>query len=224
MMTTATDQLTADLRQAHRNVLQLRSALDAAAANMARADEIENAAREALALLEVERSQLVAAAGDQLAARIRAGKPDDFTITSNLIDGKITAAATHLAITSAAAVQIRSTHEAALNALHRAETERGKLADAVMLEEVERLAVKFEQQFAEACATGEELRKLAGKGLDIPIHVSKRVFTDRVQGALRRLPERDNLNTPVNELRGGFDNIDHWSARRTALINQLEEA
>ena len=220
---TSLDQLQSDLRQAHATVRENRAVLNKAAADADRADALERTARDELATLEAERAQLVSAAGDQLAAAIVKGMPDDVALTHAAVDEKIRAAAIRLSIRMNAAAQLRAIHVAAVNKTHVAETARSKVAEALTCLEVEQLAEEFHTRFDAACALGERLRQFAGNGLDLPIPVSQRIFSDRVRGALHRLPEPDHLNTPVNVLRGNVSRGDLWAQRRAELIAELEK-
>jgi hypothetical protein len=111
----------------------------------------------------------------------------------------------------------------ALNGLRSTETTRNKLVDALIYEHVERLTNKLDHHMTEAHAIGEEVRKLIGTGLNVPINVAERIFTDRVRAVMTRLPEKDALHTPVSELRGaGLNPIDYWTAKRAQLLDKLE--
>jgi hypothetical protein len=89
-----------------------------------------------------------------------------------------------------------------------------------LCERREALAEKVEGAFAAFLADVEALRALTPDHLHTPLNVLRAPVSPRVQSALALLPQvRDDLNTPVNQLRGQLNSAAPWVALRAALID-----
>lgn len=223
MKPTAIEQFRAELLQAQRGVVTMRSALDAASANTARADKLESTAREELAALEAERDELHAELGGKLAVRIVQGLPDEPIATHTALDGKVQAAKTHLTICANAAARLHEIHVASLNGLRSAETVVGKCADALLDAEDEELAAEIKAIAEVLRAKVDALSGRVPSVFDQPINMPRRFPSPAVEAALAMRPGFDALNTSVADLRamsvgGGGTSASKFAARRAALI------
>jgi len=198
---TPIELLTAEKLRADRGVETMRSALDAAAANTARADALEQTARNDLAVAEGERATHRAQLGGELAVRIVKGLPDEPIPTHTEADAKVVAATTHLSICSIAAAQLREIHVAAIKGLRAAENTAREAAKAVRDAENDERAADIREILKVLRQKQSELRANVDMGIGTPLNMPLHPLSPAVEEALALNIGFDAINTPVFKLR-----------------------
>jgi hypothetical protein len=195
-----------------------RVRLKSAAVALARAQRMDEAARTKVLDLEQAVIQAQTEHGQQLAASLAAGDPNESLPTPDWdVIPKLTSAKVHAAITAEALKSLQSTHADATTALKAAEAAVGKEADRILNAQAEALAAEVERAANHLAALGEELREFAPDG-DGRLNSAWAVASPRVFAALKRMPAVDDLNTPINQLRAVINSPLPLEQRRKALV------
>jgi hypothetical protein len=203
----------------------IQEAIELRIAANARRNDARTALAEATIRADADAADVLACEGHMTtlkrarATAIAAARPT----AAIAVDAELLRASVVGEIAATRSVSSAAKHAEAVAALRAAEAAVAAAARAQIDSEMVELARQFEAQFDHAIETGEQLRELST--LDHkPIPLGARsTLPAAVTRALERLPKRNPLDTPIDQLRGAAVHSDRWS-KRLAQLTAAESA